>query len=102
MDFKNMGAKKVAVVTDETVDKLDAMKQVREGLTREGVQFEVFSNVRCEPKDSSSVHLYASDIFKIANCPILVSRRPLSGLVLTMPTPSSQSAVAPSWTLPSS
>lgn len=53
MDFKNMGAKKVCVVTDPTVDKLDAMRQVREGLTREGISFEVFSNVRIEPKDSS-------------------------------------------------
>ncbi|KAG6006974.1 hypothetical protein E4U54_000083 [Claviceps lovelessii] len=53
MDFKNLGANKVAVVTDATVDKLDAMRQVREGLTREGISFEVFSNVRVEPKDSS-------------------------------------------------
>ncbi|KAG5994177.1 hypothetical protein E4U43_003296 [Claviceps pusilla] len=53
MDFKNLGATKVAVVTDATVDRLDAMRQVREGLTREGISFEVFSNVRVEPKDSS-------------------------------------------------
>lgn len=53
MDFRNLGAKKVAVVTDATVDKLDAMRQVRECLTREGIGFEVFSNVRVEPKDSS-------------------------------------------------
>lgn len=53
MDFKNLGAKRVAVVTDRTVEKLDAMKQVVEGLTREGVSFEVFADVRVEPKDSS-------------------------------------------------
>ena len=53
MDFKNMGARRVLVVTDSTVDKLDAMKQVREGLTREGINFDVYSNVRVEPKDSS-------------------------------------------------
>jgi hydroxyacid-oxoacid transhydrogenase len=53
MDLKNLGAKRVCVVTDETVDKLDAMRQVREALTREGVPFEVYSNVRIEPKDSS-------------------------------------------------
>lgn len=53
MDFKNMGSKRVCVVTDATVDKLDAMKQVREGLTREGVNFKVFNKVRVEPKDSS-------------------------------------------------
>lgn len=53
MDFKNMGAKKVMVVTDSTVIKLDAMKQVTEGLEREGIPYEVFSNVRVEPKDYS-------------------------------------------------
>lgn len=53
MDFKNMGSKRVCVVTDPTVDKLDAMKQVREGLTREGVNFEVFTKVNVEPKDYS-------------------------------------------------
>jgi hydroxyacid-oxoacid transhydrogenase len=66
MDFKNLGSKKVCVVTDSTVDKLDAMKQVREGLTREGVNFEVFSNVRVEPKDSSyglDIHSIESFIF---------------------------------------
>jgi hydroxyacid-oxoacid transhydrogenase len=53
MDLKNMGSQRVAVVTDATVDKLDAMRQVREALTREGVNFKVYSNVRVEPKDSS-------------------------------------------------
>lgn len=53
MDLKNMGAKRVCVVTDETVNKLDAMRQVREALTREGIPFEVYSKVRVEPNDSS-------------------------------------------------
>jgi len=53
MDFKNMRAKRVCVVTDKTVDKLAAMKQVREGLTREGIDFEVYSDVHVEPKDYS-------------------------------------------------
>ena len=53
MDFKNMGAKRVCVVTDSNVSKLDAMKQVVEGLGREGVEFTVFDKVRVEPKDSS-------------------------------------------------
>ncbi|KAF2870168.1 NAD-dependent methanol dehydrogenase [Massariosphaeria phaeospora] len=53
MDFKNLGSKKVMVVTDSTVRKLNAMKQVVEGLEREGVPFEVFDQVRVEPKDSS-------------------------------------------------
>lgn len=53
MDFTNLGAKKVMVVTDSTVEKLDAMKQVVEGLEREGIQYSVFNKVRVEPKDSS-------------------------------------------------
>ena len=53
MDFKNMAAHRVCVVTDKNVLKLDAMKQVEEGLTREGVDFTVFDNVKVEPKDSS-------------------------------------------------
>jgi hydroxyacid-oxoacid transhydrogenase len=53
MDFKNMAAKRVCVVTDSSVSKLDAMKQVVEGLTRETVEFTVFDKVRVEPKDSS-------------------------------------------------
>lgn len=53
MDFKNMGANRVCVVTDSNVSKLDAMKQVVEGLSREGIEFTVFDKVRVEPKDSS-------------------------------------------------
>src|SRR6201996_2424159 len=53
MDFKNMGAKRVCVVTDGNVAKLDAMKQVVEGLTREGIEFTVYDKCRVEPKDSS-------------------------------------------------
>jgi len=55
MDFKNLGAKRVCVVTDSTVEKLDAMRQVREGLEREGVEFVVFNGCKVEPKDSSYV-----------------------------------------------
>lgn len=53
MDFKNLGSQRVCVVTDRTVEKLDAMKQVIEGLTAEGINFRVFADVRVEPKDSS-------------------------------------------------
>lgn len=53
MDFQNLGAKKVMVVTDGTVAKLDAMKQVSEGLDRVGIKYEVFSKSRVEPKDYS-------------------------------------------------
>lgn len=53
MDFRNMGAKRVCVVTDGNVSKLEAMSQVVEGLSREGVGFTVYSKTRVEPKDSS-------------------------------------------------
>ncbi len=53
MDFKNMGSKRVCVVTDKNVAQLDAMQQVVEGLTREGVEFTVYDGTRVEPKDSS-------------------------------------------------
>lgn len=53
MDFRNMGAKKICVVTDSNVAKLDAMKQVVEVLTQEGLEFTVFDRTVVEPKDSS-------------------------------------------------
>jgi len=59
MDFKNMGAQRVCVVTDVNVAKLDAMKQVIEGLEREGIGYTVYDQTRVEPKDSS----YASSLF---------------------------------------
>ncbi|KAI0113101.1 Dehydroquinate synthase-like protein [Daldinia grandis] len=53
MDFKNMAAKRVCVVTDSTVRKLTAVKQVEEALSREGIEYKIFDKVRVEPKDSS-------------------------------------------------
>ncbi|KAK3897231.1 hypothetical protein C8A05DRAFT_39228, partial [Staphylotrichum tortipilum] len=53
MDLRNMGAKRVAVVTDETVGGLEVMTVVMEALEREGVEFRVFAGVRVEPKDYS-------------------------------------------------
>lgn len=53
MDFKNMGAKRVCIVTDSNVTKLDAMKQAVEGLTKEGIEFTIYDKTRTEPKDSS-------------------------------------------------
>lgn len=53
MDFKNMGSKKVCVVTDKNVKQLNAMKQVVEGLQNEGIEFFIYDNCKVEPKDSS-------------------------------------------------
>lgn len=48
-----MGSKRVCVVTDINVAKLDAMKQVIEGLNKEAVEFTIFDQTRVEPKDNS-------------------------------------------------
>lgn len=53
MDMQNLGAKKVCVVTDSNVLKLDAMKQVHEGLQSQGIEYIVYDKCRTEPKDSS-------------------------------------------------
>ena len=53
MDFKNMGSKRVCVVTDINVSKLDAMRQVSEALGKEGIEYTVFERTMVEPKDSS-------------------------------------------------
>ncbi|KAL8736749.1 MAG: hypothetical protein Q9166_000115 [cf. Caloplaca sp. 2 TL-2023] len=53
LDFKNMGAKKVCVVTDANVSKLDVMNQVVEGLNQQGVEFTAYERTMVEPKDSS-------------------------------------------------
>lgn len=53
MDFKNMGATRILVVTDANVAKLNAMSQVIEGLEREGIEFEVYKSTMVEPKDGS-------------------------------------------------
>jgi hydroxyacid-oxoacid transhydrogenase len=55
MDLKNMGARRVCVVTDVNVGKLDAMRRAVEALTGEEIAFTVFEDVRVEPKDSSFV-----------------------------------------------
>lgn len=69
MDFVNLGAKRVMVVTDSTVGKLRAMKEAIKALESEGVEYQVFDQVRVEPKDSSikqaieAAKPYAPDAF---------------------------------------
>lgn len=53
MDFANLGSKRVAVITDGNVGKLTAVAQAIAGLEKEGIAYEIFSDVRVEPKDSS-------------------------------------------------
>ncbi|MCJ1430936.1 hypothetical protein MMC27_000286 [Xylographa pallens] len=69
MDFKNLGAKRVCVVTDVNVAKLDAMKHAIEALDSEGINYTVFDQAKVEPKDSSILEAvafakpYAPDAF---------------------------------------
>ncbi|KAI9844155.1 MAG: hypothetical protein M1837_005755 [Sclerophora amabilis] len=92
MDFKNMGAKKVMVVTDSTVAKLDAMKQVVEGLSREGVEFEVYARTVVEPKDSSikeaiaAAKPYAPDAFLAVGGGSVIDTAKLMNLYTTFPS----------------
>lgn len=53
MDLKNLGAKRVCVVTDINVAKLDAMKRAVDGLNQEEIEFTLFDRTTVEPKDSS-------------------------------------------------
>lgn len=53
MDLSNLGARRVAVVTDATVDALPAMAQVRASLARSAIPHRVFNAVAIEPKDYS-------------------------------------------------
>ena len=53
MDFANLRSKKVMIVTDSTVEKLDAMAQCLQGLDQEGIDYVVYSKARVEPKDTS-------------------------------------------------
>lgn len=53
MDLSNLGAQRVAVVTDATVDHLPAMAQVRASLARSNISYRVFNAVTIEPKDYS-------------------------------------------------
>lgn len=55
MDLAGMGAKRVCLVTDENVGKLESIRVAQEAMAREGVEFVVFDGVRVEPKDYSWV-----------------------------------------------
>ncbi|KAK9344610.1 hypothetical protein V1522DRAFT_171411 [Lipomyces starkeyi] len=54
MDFKNLGVKKVAVFTDHNVLNLAPMRNAIAALESEGIQYEIYSKVRVEPKDPAT------------------------------------------------
>lgn len=53
MDLKDMGVKRVMVVTDPNLKDLPPVRNVVESLRSEGVDFALFDGVRVEPTDAS-------------------------------------------------
>lgn len=53
MDFANMKAKKVIVITDKTIERLAPMWNAVSALESSGIKYEIFSDVMVEPKDYS-------------------------------------------------
>ncbi len=53
MDFREMGASSVLVVTDKKVAGLRPVETVRGSLEREGIRYDLFDEVRIEPNDRS-------------------------------------------------
>lgn len=49
MDLANINAKKVCVMTDPHLSKMDPVKTALNSLTRNNVNFEVYDRVRVEP-----------------------------------------------------
>jgi hydroxyacid-oxoacid transhydrogenase len=91
MDLKNMGARRVCVVTDENVSKLDAMRRAVEALIQEGIDFTVFEDVRVEPKDSSIkeaitfAQAYEPDAFLAVGGGSVIDTAKLMNLYTTFP-----------------
>jgi hydroxyacid-oxoacid transhydrogenase len=59
MDLKEIGARRVLVVTDPLVGKLPPVRTVLESLDRSGVPFDLFDRVRVEPSDESLLEAIA-------------------------------------------
>ncbi|MCJ1334540.1 hypothetical protein MMC10_011252 [Thelotrema lepadinum] len=91
MDFKNMRAQRVCIVTDTNVSKLSAMQQATEGLSREGISYTIFDKVRVEPKDSSIREAidfakpYAPDAFLAVGGGSVIDTAKLMNLYTTFP-----------------
>ncbi|XP_017147485.1 probable hydroxyacid-oxoacid transhydrogenase, mitochondrial [Drosophila miranda] len=55
-DLRNLGAKKVCLVTDRNVAKLPSVKVALDSLARHGINYEVYDETRVEPTDASLWH----------------------------------------------
>ena len=53
MDLKDMGTRRVMVLTDPKVATLESVAIVRESLENEGVEYQLYDRVRVEPTDES-------------------------------------------------
>ncbi|XP_033011217.1 hydroxyacid-oxoacid transhydrogenase, mitochondrial isoform X1 [Lacerta agilis] len=53
MDLQNLGVKKVCVMTDKNLCHLPPMQAVLDSLTKNGINFQIYDNVRVEPTDQS-------------------------------------------------
>ncbi|TDH06408.1 hypothetical protein EPR50_G00132840 [Perca flavescens] len=53
MDLQNLGARKVCVMTDRNLSRLPPVASVLASLSRSGVTYKVYDNVRVEPTDTS-------------------------------------------------
>ncbi|MEM6806272.1 MAG: hydroxyacid-oxoacid transhydrogenase, partial [Bacteroidota bacterium] len=53
MDFKDMGIKRVLLITDKNLKDAYPVQTAREALESEGIEYEVFDTVRVEPTDIS-------------------------------------------------
>lgn len=51
-DLQNLGAQNICLMTDKNLSHLPPVKAVVESLSRNGVKFKVYDNVRVEPTDS--------------------------------------------------
>nr|XP_058131574.1 hydroxyacid-oxoacid transhydrogenase, mitochondrial isoform X5 [Dasypus novemcinctus] len=53
MDLQNMNAKNVCLMTDKNLSQLPPVEVVMNSLIKNGINFQVYDNVRVEPTDSS-------------------------------------------------
>ncbi|POI28824.1 hypothetical protein CIB84_007426 [Bambusicola thoracicus] len=53
MDLQNLGAKRVCLMTDRNLSQLPPVDAVLNSLTKSGINFQMYDNVRVEPTDQS-------------------------------------------------
>ena len=53
MDFKDMGIKRVLLITDQNLKDAYPVQTAREALESEGIEYDIFDEVRVEPTDIS-------------------------------------------------